>query len=198
MSGRRLGLVGAGLALGGMLLLGAGVVVAAQPGAGSGGASGPSVGMMGGSGWGGGSVMMGGSGWGGGSGMMGGSGWGTGGTRPGPGDPGFVAGTRSAPRVVRILAKPNLRFTPGTVRVKAGETIRFKVTVMGPVVHEFMVGPAADVAADKSGTPEIAGISMMQTKSITYTFTGTGPFAYACHAPGHYEAGMTGRIVIVP
>ena len=174
MSGRRLGLVGAGLALGGMLLLGAGVVVAAQPGAASGGASGPSVGMMG------------------------GSGWGTGGTRPGPGDPGFVAGTRSAPRVVRILAKPNLRFTPGTVRVKAGETIRFKVTVMGPVVHEFMVGPAADVAADKSGTPEIAGISMMQTKSITYTFTGTGPFAYACHAPGHYEAGMTGRIVIVP
>ena len=186
MSGRRLGLVGAGLALGGMLLLGAGVVVAAQPGAGSGGASGPSVGMMGGSDWGGG------------SGMMGGSDWGGGGTRPGPGDPGFVAGTRSAPRVVRILAKPNLRFTPGTVRVKAGETIRFKVTVMGPVVHEFMVSPAADVAADKSGTPEIAGISMMQTKSITYTFTGSGPFAYACHAPGHYEAGMTGRIVIVP
>ena len=65
-------------------------------------------------------------------------------------------------------------------------------------VHEFMVGPAADVEADTAGTPEIADIGMMQTKSLTYTFAGTGPFSFACHAPGHYEAGMSGRIVIVP
>ncbi len=67
---------------------------------------------------------------------------------------------------------------------------------MGPTVHEFMVGPAADVTADTAGTPEIADVGMVQTKSLTYTFTGTGPFAYACHALGHYEAGMTGTIVV--
>jgi uncharacterized cupredoxin-like copper-binding protein len=67
---------------------------------------------------------------------------------------------------------------------------------MGPVVHEFMVGPAVDVAANKDGTPEVADIGMMQTKSVTYTFSGSGPFAFACHAPGHYEAGMTGTIVV--
>jgi uncharacterized cupredoxin-like copper-binding protein len=38
---------------------------------------------------------------------------------------------------------------------------------------------------------------MMQTKSLTYTFSGSGPFAFACHAPGHYGAGMQGAIVIV-
>ncbi len=38
---------------------------------------------------------------------------------------------------------------------------------------------------------------MMQTESLTYTFTGAGPFAFACHAPGHYEAGMRGMIVVV-
>jgi len=39
---------------------------------------------------------------------------------------------------------------------------------------------------------------MMQTKSVTYTFTGSGPFAFACHEPGHFEAGMKGTIAISP
>ena len=93
--------------------------------------------------------------------MMGGP-WGAA-SAPGPGEAGFVAGTPSAPRVVRIAATANLRFTPDTVRVQDGETIRFEVTAMGPVAHEFMVGPAAAVAADTAGTPEVTDISMMQT-----------------------------------
>ncbi len=115
-----------------------------------------------------------------------------------PGSPGFVPGTTSAPRVVHIVASPDLRFYPDVVTVEQGETITFEVTTMGPISHEFMVGPAADVAADKAGTPEIADIGMMATKSLTYAFTGPGPFAFACHAPGHYEAGMKGAIVVVP
>jgi uncharacterized cupredoxin-like copper-binding protein len=117
---------------------------------------------------------------------------------PDPGSPGFVAGTTSAPRVVHIIASQALRFYRDVVTVKAGETISFEVTTMGMRSHEFMVGPAADVAADMAGTPEIADITMMQTKSLTYTFNGSGPFAFACHAPGHYEAGMRGTIVIQP
>ena len=39
---------------------------------------------------------------------------------------------------------------------------------------------------------------MMQTRSLTYTFDGPGPYAFACHAPGHYEAGMAGTIVVIP
>jgi uncharacterized cupredoxin-like copper-binding protein len=113
-----------------------------------------------------------------------------------PGSPGFVAGTASAPRVVQIVATPRLRFVPDTVTVKQGETITFEVTSMGPLTHEFMVGPAADVAADTQGTPEVADIAMMQSKSLTYTFTGSGPFAFACHATGHYEAGMIGTIIV--
>jgi uncharacterized cupredoxin-like copper-binding protein len=120
------------------------------------------------------------------------------GSAPGPGSPGFVAGTTSAPRVVGIIASAALRFYPDTVTVQQGETITFEVTAMGMTTHEFMVGPAADVAADTAGTPEVADIAMMQTKSLTYTFDGPGPFAFACHAAGHYEAGMRGLIVVVP
>jgi uncharacterized cupredoxin-like copper-binding protein len=123
--------------------------------------------------------------------------------RPGPasvapGSSGFVAGTVAAPRAVRIFAGPDLRFYPDVVPVVAGETITFEVTTMGMTTHEFMVGPSANVAADTEGTPEVADIGMMQTKSVTYTFTGSGPFAFACHAPGHYEAGMKGTIAVQP
>ena len=117
---------------------------------------------------------------------------------PDPGSPGFVPGTAASPRVISIVATPQLRFVPAAITVKQGETVTFVVTTMGPIVHEFMVGPAADVAADKAGTPEIANIGMMETASITYTFDGPGPYAFACHAPGHYEAGMAGTIAIVP
>ena len=68
---------------------------------------------------------------------------------------------------------------------------------MGAAVHEFMVGAADAVAADAPGTHEIADISMMQSKSLTYTFDGSGPYAFACHAEGHYEAGMHGTITLV-
>lgn len=114
-----------------------------------------------------------------------------------PGEAGFVAGTVAAPRVVRIVAGPGYSFTPSSVTVARGETVTFVVTAMGPAVHEFMVGPADAVAADTPGTPEIADIAMMQAKSLTYTFDGSGRYAFACHAEGHYEAGMHGTISLV-
>jgi uncharacterized cupredoxin-like copper-binding protein len=61
-----------------------------------------------------------------------------------------------------------------------------------------MVGRAADVAADKPGTPEVADIGMMHRDAVTYTFDGPGPYAFACHVTGHYEAGMVGTITVVP
>jgi len=116
----------------------------------------------------------------------------------GPGSSGFVVGRAAAPRVVRIVAGPGLQFYPDVVSIVAGETITFEVTTMGMTTHEFMVGPAADVAADQEGTPEVADVGMMQTQSLTYTFAGSGPFSFACHAPVHYEAGMKGAIAIEP
>jgi uncharacterized cupredoxin-like copper-binding protein len=113
-----------------------------------------------------------------------------------PGTPAFVAGTPTAPRVVRISAGPGYTFNPSQVTVITGETITFAVSAVGPAAHEFKVGPLDVVLAD-GDAPEIAGIGMMQTKSLTYTFSGSGPFGYACHEPGHLEAGMEGRILVV-
>lgn len=174
MNGRGLLLLGVVLSLAGVAAVGASYVVPADAASPS---RGTTVNMMGGAG------------------MMGGT-WSAPRSGLGPDEAGFVAGTSAAPRVVRLYALPNDRFSPDTVIVKAGETITFEVTTMGPTSHEFTVGPAAEVAADKAGTPEVADIGMMQTKSLTYSFGGSGSFAFACHEPGHYEAGMRGAIVV--
>jgi uncharacterized cupredoxin-like copper-binding protein len=148
--------------------------------------------MMGGGNAGGGGMMGGSSARGGYGTMMGG----TGATQQ-PGTAGFVPGTTAAPRSIRIYAGPGYYFSPATITVARGETVTFVVFSMGGLVHEFMVGPADAVASDVAGTPEVADIGMMQTKSLTYTFDGSGPYAYACHAAGHYEAGMHGTITLV-
>ncbi|MHB8959596.1 MAG: cupredoxin domain-containing protein [Candidatus Limnocylindrales bacterium] len=179
----RLGIAGAGLLVAGVILMGAGSLVGGTGNVSNGAAG---FGMMGGGVPGG---MMGGAG-----GMMGGL---TGTSGPGPGEAGFVAGAQASPRIVRVLAGPGYAFTPSTITVARGETVTFAVTSMGGLAHEFMVGPADAVAADQAGTPEVADIGMMQTESVTYTFDGAGPYAFACHAAGHYEAGMKGVITVV-
>jgi len=127
-------------------------------------------------------------------GMMGGLGTGS---AAQPGVSGFAAGTVASPRVIRVYAGPGYAFSPSSISVARGETVTFVVATMGPTAHEFMVGPGDAVASDTPGTPEVADIGMMQAKSLTYTFDGPGPYAFVCHATGHYEAGMRGTIVVV-
>ena len=196
MSTRRAGMAGTVLVVSGLVLLGAGLVFASGWGTSGGGWFGgmfgtTGAGMMGG---GYGPGMMGG---GYGPGMMGGYDSATSETGPQPGDAGFVRGTAASPRLIEIVAGPGYAFSPADITVQRGETVTFRVTTMGPLVHEFMVGPADAVAADVEGTPEIADIGMMDTESLTYTFDGSGPYAYACHADNHYELGMRGTITVV-
>jgi uncharacterized cupredoxin-like copper-binding protein len=110
---------------------------------------------------------------------------------------GFTPGTATAPRVVQLTADDLFNFTPGLVQAAVGETVTFRIHNTGTAIHEFMVGPLADAFADKEGTAEVADIGPDQTGEITFTFTGTGPFAFACHAPGHFEHGMAGYIQLV-
>jgi uncharacterized cupredoxin-like copper-binding protein len=110
-------------------------------------------------------------------------------------------GSKENPRVVHIDMTDALKFVPPTVRVASGESVRFVLTNSGTAVHEFQVGPADKVAAD-----EVDGVLVVEkdeldagsTRSVDYTFVNTGAFAFACHEPGHYEAGMKGVVEITP
>jgi uncharacterized cupredoxin-like copper-binding protein len=64
--------------------------------------------------------------------------------------------------------------------------VTFLLTNLGSVVHEFAVGPADKFDADEIGEHP--------AKTVTYTFDGSGPYALACHEPGHFETGMGGTV----
>jgi uncharacterized cupredoxin-like copper-binding protein len=117
---------------------------------------------------------------------------------PDPGEPGFIAGTKASPRIISLAVTDLLLFDPTAVTVQQGETITFRIRNTGKAEHEFKVGSMKDVFADAESAPEVAGITPGTTRSLTFTFSGTGPYAYACHAPGHFENGMFGFVHVIP
>lgn len=110
---------------------------------------------------------------------------------------GFTPGTKATPRLIHIDSNDTLLFAPNVLVVADGETVTFEIANKGAVGHEFMVGPQKAAFANIAGTPEVAEITAGLTKTLTYTFTGPGPFAFACHATGHFEHGMLGYIQVV-
>jgi len=110
-----------------------------------------------------------------------------------------VVGTKANPRLVEIAMSDQLNFVPHDVPVTSGETVTFLLTNEGTAVHEFAVGPSDKVDAD-----EVDGKLVMEAdeidghhiKTLTYTFDGPGPYSFACHEPGHFEAGMKGTITV--
>lgn len=99
--------------------------------------------------------------------------------------------------VVRIEETITLKMDPDTVEVTAGEKVCFEATNTGGIAHNFYVGPTADIesrnqTAAVAGTPDFTS----GTQALEYTFSGGGPFEYACWIPGHLEAGMKGTIVL--
>ena len=114
-----------------------------------------------------------------------------------PSPVGFAPGTAANPRVVTMTTDDLLNFTPGVVVIAEGETVTFQIHNLGKAEHEFKVGPAKAVFADEESAPEVAGIKTGKVASLTYTFKGPGPFAFACHFPGHFEHGMKGYIIVV-
>lgn len=119
-----------------------------------------------------------------------------------PGDPAKVD------RAIRIKALDSFRYDKSKLTVRAGETVRFIVTNAGKIRHEFVLGDAAeqreheqemrDMPAGMVMPDEANGISLApgQTKSIVWQFAGPGTVECACHEPGHFEAGMIGRIIV--
>jgi Uncharacterized copper-binding protein len=109
----------------------------------------------------------------------------------------FTPGTVAVPREIDVTADDDLNFSPNVIVVAEGETVSFKITSVGKAVHEFMIGPADAAFSDTEGTPEVQDLKKGVPQTLTFTFEGPGPFAFACHEPGHFEHGMKGWIIVV-
>ena len=89
---------------------------------------------------------------------------------------------------------------------KVGVPYHFKITNNGTITHEFMIAPVPQQeTSGASQTPVplamVDGSQLQpgQTATLDYTFTQpakAGTLEFACHLPGHYEAGMHTPIVV--
>lgn len=118
-------------------------------------------------------------------------------------------GTAKVDRTVRIVAFDTMRFTPATLHVRPGETVRFIVTNKGHLTHEFVIGDAQEQAEHEKEMQRMQGMTMPdeangitlrvgETRTLIWTFGRAGKVEFACHQPGHYMAGMVGRISVKP
>lgn len=110
-------------------------------------------------------------------------------------------------RIIAVKAT-EFSFIPSTMTVKAGETVRFQVTNTGTVEHEFVLGTKREqIAHDKEmaehpnmkmDDPNGVALPVGKTRSLVWKFTKPMTIQYACHMPGHYAAGMYGKLIIKP
>jgi len=111
-----------------------------------------------------------------------------------------------AKRTVTIDMSDAMRFTPDKLEVKVGDTVKFVVANKGQILHEMVIGTEKELKAHaelmkkhpgmEHEEPYMAHVSPGKKESITWQFTKPGEFMFGCLIPGHFEAGMVGRIVV--
>jgi uncharacterized cupredoxin-like copper-binding protein len=122
-----------------------------------------------------------------------------------PGDP------KKPAREVRVVmfddgSETVMRFEPATITVRKGEQIRFLLENGGTESHEFMLATVADNRKHaevmkkfpdmQHDDPNAKRVAVSQKGELLWKFTKAGEFEYACLIPGHYEAGMHGKIIV--
>lgn len=109
-------------------------------------------------------------------------------------------------RTIAVEMDDNMRFTPGKIEVKAGETVRFFVVNKGKIKHEMVLGTAAEIDEHAQMMRKMPGMAHQDANQITlepgkrggivWQFAKAGVVSYACLVPGHREAGMAGSIQV--
>jgi uncharacterized cupredoxin-like copper-binding protein len=117
-----------------------------------------------------------------------------------PGDP------AKATRTVDVAMSDAMRFSPATLALRKGETVRFVVRNDGRMLHEMVLGTDGELrkhAALMRASPEMehAEAHMVHvdpgaTAELVWTFDQPGRFSFACLIPGHFEAGMRGQVEV--
>lgn len=117
-----------------------------------------------------------------------------------PGDPAKVD------RTIEVVMDDTMRFTPATITVKKGETIRFFVKNAGKVPHEMVVGSLQELKEHaemmrkmpqmQHAEPNMVTLQPGQRGGLVWQFDQPGTVDFACLIPGHMEAGMAGKIVV--
>ena len=115
---------------------------------------------------------------------------------------------KKATRTINVDMSDAMRFSPDKLEIKVGETVKFVVRNQGKVLHEMVIGQEKELKEHaelmkrfpnmEHEEPYMAHVSPGKQEVITWQFTKPGDFMFGCLIPGHFEAGMVGRISVKP
>ena len=121
-------------------------------------------------------------------------------------DWGIAGDAKDVKRTIACKMLDTMRFSPDRIDVKRGETLRLSASNTGRVLHEFVIGTRQENAAHNElmkkfpnmehDEPWMAHVAAGGKSEIIWNFNRPGEFEFACLMPGHYEAGMVGKIVV--
>jgi uncharacterized cupredoxin-like copper-binding protein len=110
-------------------------------------------------------------------------------------------------RTVRVSMSDRMRFNPDSLTVRAGDTVRFVVRNEGRLMHEFVLGTARELAEHAEAMkkfpnmeheePYMAHVAPGRQGEVVWQFTRPGDFLFGCLLPGHFDAGMVGRVRVL-
>jgi uncharacterized cupredoxin-like copper-binding protein len=113
---------------------------------------------------------------------------------------------RKVTRTIKVDMSDKMRFSPDTLELKRGDIVRFEAKNSGNVMHEMVLGTMTELKAHaqlmkkhpgmEHDEPYMAHVAPGKTGRIVWQFTKAGEFYYGCLIPGHFEAGMVGKIVV--
>lgn len=115
---------------------------------------------------------------------------------------------------VEVIMEDNA-YSLQNLTVASGETVRFILVNKDDADHEFTLGDTAmqaahraematmnehahmhEPAAAQHAMPNMVFVPALETRELIWTFGAGGTIEFACNIPGHYEAGMHGKIEI--
>jgi len=121
---------------------------------------------------------------------------------------GRAADPKKARRTVRVEMTDRMRFHPAEITIKRGEVVRFVPVNKGQVMHEMVLGTMdelqkhAELMKKHPGMehdePHMAHVAPGHQGELGWQFTTAGEFFYGCLIPGHFEAGMIGKVKVTP
>jgi uncharacterized cupredoxin-like copper-binding protein len=111
-----------------------------------------------------------------------------------------------AVRTIRVEMADTMRFTPADLTVRRGETVKFIAINKGHLLHEMVLGTAEELKrhADlmkrfpgmEHDEPHMTHVPPGESGEIVWQFTRPGEFRFGCLIPGHFEAGMVGKVTV--
>lgn len=123
-------------------------------------------------------------------------------------DWGIAGDARAVQRTVTVTMSDNMRFTPDNFTVKVGDTVRLVIKNKGKLMHELVIGTPQELETHAAlmvkfpdmqhDEPYMAHVPPGGSGQLIWTFNRPGEFKFACLIAGHYQAGMTGQIVVTP